>query len=150
MSLGEKEARALRPDAQAFDEVRITTVPRWKDSEMSGSEWRISAKIEFLRKGIVKHENYFGDVQTACGFAYAEMMRAQDDGKAYFAGEAEFCDQESCKEIGTVRKYLKKSWCRSGHAEELHQPTYRLFCEKHSRRGDCGLDDADTNYKETK
>lgn len=45
-----KVSKAYRPDAQAFDEVRITTVPRWKESELSGDEWRISAKMEFLNR----------------------------------------------------------------------------------------------------
>ena len=48
--------RALKPDAQAFDEVRITTVPRYKMSGLSGDEWRISGKIQLLRKGKVVAE----------------------------------------------------------------------------------------------
>lgn len=40
----------LRPDAQAFDEVRIVTVPRYKQSGLSGDEWRISAAIRLYRK----------------------------------------------------------------------------------------------------
>jgi hypothetical protein len=140
------DRRALRPDAQAFDEVRIRTVPRWKNSEMSGSEWRISAKVEFLRKGVVKHEQSFGNVETACGFAYAEYMRAHDDGKGYFAGEGEFCDQEGCAEVAQHTRWLKKEFCRSGHEQNPLGPTYRIFCQKHKQRGDCGLEDADRNY----
>ncbi len=49
--MNERVNRALKPDAQAFDEVRIRTVPRWKESGLSGDEWRISATVEFWRKG---------------------------------------------------------------------------------------------------
>jgi len=147
--LGEKERRALRPDAQGFDEIRIRTIPRYKTSGMSGDEWRIHAEIEFYRKGIKRHSVGVRDVQTAAGFVYAEMGRALDNGKGYFAGEGTFCDQEGCAELGTVKKYLKKAFCREGHDEQVSTPTYRLFCAEHSRRGDCGLEDADANYTET-
>jgi len=56
MDLNSVQRRALRPDAQAFDEVRITTVPRYKMSGLSGDEWRISGKIQLLRKGRVVAE----------------------------------------------------------------------------------------------
>jgi len=44
------------PDRQAYDEVRIITVPRYKNSELSGAEWRISAEVQFLHKGVVIFE----------------------------------------------------------------------------------------------
>jgi hypothetical protein len=43
--------RAQKPDAQAFDEVRIKTVPRYKTSGLSGDEWRISATIQLMLSG---------------------------------------------------------------------------------------------------
>jgi hypothetical protein len=58
------ERRALRPDAQAFDEVRIVTVPRYKISGLSGDEWRISSHIEFYRKGRKVHERGFGKAEV--------------------------------------------------------------------------------------
>ena len=51
--LFDKPSRALKPDAQAFDEVRIVTVPRYKRSDLSGDEWRISAEIQFYRNGVL-------------------------------------------------------------------------------------------------
>jgi len=59
-----KQQRALRPDAQAFDEVRIVTVPRYKTSGMSGDEWRISATIQFMRKGRIVHERGISSVEV--------------------------------------------------------------------------------------
>lgn len=146
--LDDGASRALRPDAQAFDEVRIVTVPRYKTSELSGDEWRISAEIKFYRNGELKHTESFGDVKTACGFAYAEYVSASDDGKAYFAGEGEFCDQEGCSSTVTTRLEINTNHCnRCGVAAEHQFPAYRMFCDKHKRRGNCGIDDSDRNYE---
>lgn len=145
-----KPDRALKPDAQAFDEVRITTVPRYKTSGMSGDEWRISAKIEFIRKGRVVHTSVASTVEHACGFLMGEFYKAIDEGKAYYAGEDDFCDQEGCSQPATVTYRVKKRFSRDNPFEwneELKQLTIRKFCAKHSKRGDCAFDDADANYE---
>lgn len=136
----------LRPDAQAFDEVRIVTVPRYKESGLSGDEWRISASIQLYRKGILIHERGVRNVEMGCIFAAATYYEAQDDGKGYFAGDGILCDQEGCSAGATVRYRLIKTFCREGHEGEPHRPTYRHFCEQHKQRGDCGLEDSDRNY----
>lgn len=38
---------------ETYDEVRLRQVERWKESELSGDEWRFSWTIELLRKGKV-------------------------------------------------------------------------------------------------
>jgi hypothetical protein len=136
----------IRPDAQAFDEIRIRVVPRFKESELSGSEWRISAWVEFYRKGRLRHEATFRDIETACGFLYSELHRAIDQGKAYFASEDNICDQEGCANEATLRYSLKNRFCKDGHLTAADKRDIRQFCERHKQRGDCGLDDADTNY----
>lgn len=146
--MSEKLSMALRPDAQAFDEVRITTVPRWKESELSGCEWRISAKIEYLRNGVVKHEAYAGDTKTACGLAYYHYVNAMDNAKGYFASADDFCDQEGCKEKATVVYQLKETYCNRGHKNEKFTPQHRQFCERHKHRGDQSFEDSDSNYVE--
>lgn len=148
-------SRALRPDAQAFDEVRITTVPRYKTSGLSGDEWRISAKIEFMRKGKVVHEERSRDIQMACYHVGYLHSKACDDAKGYFAGEGDACDQEGCSEPATVTYAKKKDYCeRCGKPSEIvaitlngDRKSLRRFCDRHSTRGDCGLDDCDTNYE---
>jgi len=147
MELGSKPGRALRPDAQAFDEVRITTVPRYKRSGLSGDEWRISAKIELLRKGRVIVEEYAGTVQAATAMLPGLFLKAIDDGRAWFAGEGDFCDQEGCSEPATVTYRLRKSYCMEGHPSDPLSPLFRRFCQRHAKRGDCGLEDADANYE---
>jgi hypothetical protein len=138
---------ALRPDAQAFDEVRIVTVPRFKQSGLSGDEWRISAEAQFYRKGELIFSAGCRNVQTACGLAYGWYVQAVDDGKGYFAGDGVTCDQEGCAAVATVRYRRLFEYCDRGHQ---HAPPtvalYRHFCDRHKTRGDCALDDADVNY----
>ena len=151
MNPKEQVHRAQRPDGQAFDEIRIVTVPRYKTSGLSGDEWRISATIQFWRKGKMIHEsNGLRNVETAIGFVMAEYYRAIDDAKGYYAGIEDYCDQEGCAEKATVTYRVKEEFSdRRPH--EWHGPTIfpyiRKFCAKHSRRGDCGFDDADSNYE---
>jgi hypothetical protein len=147
MNLGDKVTRALRPDAQAFDEVRITTIPRYKMSGMSGDEWRISAKIQLLRKGRVVAEKGMRNVETCAQALPYFILESMDNGLGYFAGEGDFCDQEGCSEIATVTYRKKADFCREGHESKTFWQSIRRFCAKHSKRGDCGLDDADRNYE---
>jgi hypothetical protein len=141
--------RDLKPDAQAFDEIRITTVPRYKTSYLSGDEWRISAKIEFYRKGELILERYMSNIETACYHLGSTYSEACNNGNGLFAGEGNFCDQEGCKESATVTYKKKFDYCRLGHKHEITTPTAKIrkFCARHSTRGNCGLDDADANYE---
>ena len=76
------ESRVPLPDHQTFDAVRIitdgeyvgdfgcdqieiVTVPRFKDSFLSGSEWRISVEIRFLSRGILIKTERDGTVLDA-------------------------------------------------------------------------------------
>lgn len=148
MNLDTRQTRDLKPDAQAFDEVRVTTMPRYKTSELSGDEWRISAKIEFMRKGRVVATETCRDVETACRLMAWFHSKACGEGKGFFAGEGDLCDQEGCAETATVTYRKKQDYCREGHAHEIkYGEKTRRFCARHSTRGDCGLDDADANYE---
>lgn len=150
MDLGAKWNRGIKPDAQAFDEVRIVTVPRYKTSGLSGDEWRISASMQFFRKGKMVHEKSVRDVKVACAMVAAEYYHAIDDGKGFYAGEESKCDQEGCSEEATVTYMVKEEFAKED-PHQWHRPpifkTYRRFCAKHSRRGDYGFDDSDANYK---
>lgn len=145
--LGEKIWYGYRPNTQGFDEVRIITVPRYKQSGLSGDEWRISSETRFYRAGVLIHSVAHGNVETACGMAYGDYVSAISDGKGYFAGDGTRCDQEGCAEHATVFYQMKKQFCREGHETTPHNITIRSFCERHKQRGDCSLDDADRNYE---
>jgi hypothetical protein len=148
-----KPDRALKPDAQPFDEVRIFTVPRFKTSGMSGNEWRISATVEFYRKR-KKVAEYEGlrDVETAVRLLDSLWLRALDDGKGYFAGEGEVCDQEGCSQPAEVTYRLKKRYCSEPYVHDGtpypdHDVVIRKFCARHSKRGDSDFSDCDDNYE---
>lgn len=135
----EKYARALRPDHQMFDEVVIRTVPRYKDSHLSGEEWRISATIEYKCKGKTMREASYRDIATALDFSKAEYWRGCDNGREDIPYEQEFCDQEGCK----------NKWSHLFKMKEVPKDLYphRAFCERHKRRGDQDLHDRDENYE---
>lgn len=141
-----KQLNAIKPDAQAFDEIRIFTVPRFKESELSGDEWRISAQIDFMRKGDVICSTQVSRVEVAAGMVYAEMMRAQDNGHGYFAGNGYHCDQEGCKKESSVTYKLKQGYDRH-HKDDVYTGALRHFCDQHSNRGDASLDDSMQNYE---
>ena len=144
------ERRAIKPDAAAFDEIRIVCVPRYKESELSGSEWRVSYHTEFYRNGNLVFRN---DVHTSLDFAVHLLshtyLNAIDNGFAMYAGEGDFCDQEGCKNKATVKLVQTKEGCgRCGNVKEPEfQTPYRLFCDRHKVRGDSSIDDADCNYQ---
>jgi len=141
-----KPRRALRPDAQAFDEVRLITVPRYKESELSGDEWRISVKAQYLRKGRVLYEESIAhNMEGAASYlGYKYVLAGEKVG--YYGGEENFCDQEGCSQRATTTYQLKKNYCRSGHESDPYGVEVRMFCDKHNQRGNCGLEDADSNY----
>ena len=141
-------------DRQVFDEVRIVTVPRWKESELSGSEWRISARIQLLKKGIVLYEEGFRDVETAGNLLAWVMVNAAENKIEWPEKRlANFCDQEGCAVDAVYFFRIKKHFCVGGGncgQEQKHYDGnfYVQFCERHKHRGDCGLEDADDNYEE--
>lgn len=152
-TINSKYWRALKPDAQAFDEIRLVTKPRYKTSGLSGDEWRISIDAEFYRKGKLIHTEWVGhDMEGASknlGWKFGEVC---DLGKAMFGGEDDICDQEGCSEKATTVYKLKERVCKycaekNSHYEEDRQKWIRLFCDKHKTRGDSSLEDQDTNYE---
>lgn len=143
-----KVKKHLRPDHQMFDEVKIVTVPRYKESEISGDEWRISSCLQFLCKGIVMHERCFSDIKTAIDFIGAEYWVGAEQGRERINEENAYCDQEGCVKKPTVFYKLKKQFNSDGDIKKYQFDQHRSFCERHKRRGDCGLEDADTNYEE--
>lgn len=141
-----KSRRDLKPDAQAFDTIIIKTIPRFKDSYLSGSEWRIHAETEFYRKGKLVKSVGCSNIQNACYLVGAKHMEACDNAEGYFAGEGDICDQEGCNNLATYKHNKKFDYCRDGHKSESPANAYRLFCDRHKNRGDGSYDDENSNY----
>jgi hypothetical protein len=140
-------SRANRPDGQFVDEVRIVTVPRWKESELSGDEWRISARIAFYRKGILVGEARSNNIRSAVQFVDWHMMNGGENGDIKRPEIRDLCDQEGCSRPWTTMLNLKKRYSNDGFVHPGACPEYRCFCDRHKERGDCGLEDADSNYE---
>ncbi len=142
--------RTQKPEAQGFDEVRIVCVPYFKESDLSGSEWRTRYYTRFYRNGNLIDENCSGHTSLdhavhLLSHTYAEAL---DHGRGYFAGEGNYCDQEGCAKLATVYLEQIKTGCgRCGTVKESeYSRPWRAFCEDHSTRGDSRLDDMDANY----
>lgn len=143
-------------DDEWVDEVRITTVPRWKSSDLSGDEWRTSAQVTILRKGVVMRSRNYHSISDALrflgsivGFAPADY-ESDEPGRDAGLTEDDRCFQPGCPEPWTVEMNKTKRGCREGHVENIPQDWSQhhvRWCDLHTRRGDCGLDDADDIYE---
>lgn len=146
---------AQRPDAQEFDEIRIKTIPRFKDSYMSGSEWRISALVSVYQKGRLCFQRSFRDIDAAIPRLQSVLDEASENrpDNVNFAGDGEHCDQEGCSEKTTIVKRFKKTYCTGGgncgqETDNYENITLRHFCKSHSVRGTSDLEDCDSNYED--
>lgn len=139
------------PDDEYYDKITIEAVPRYKTSEMSGDEWRVSATMKFWRKGQLVFERSFNKMETAA-IAMPWFFRTASEGDDFKqAKDEKLCDQPGCGAAAINEVRLKKEYSERG--EELSERNMssfekrRKFCERHLRRGDCGLEDSDKNYE---
>lgn len=138
-------------DDEFFDHVEINCIERWKESELSGDEWRFSYEVSFWRKG-----------QKLLSASFSKLAWALDAvpylRKTYAPGSKEthvefvedgYCMQPGCLNKATLEYRKIKDWCnRCGESKEIQYiEKRRRFCNSHRYRGDCGLDDSDINYE---
>jgi len=135
-------------DDEWYDAINIYCVERWKDSEISGDEWRFTYVADFMRKGSVQktlraHKLAWLLPTIAAHQSFAPVGD-DDDARQDFN---EVCFQPGCGREATHEFRKVKDWCPScGTSHSGHGDKGRRFCDRHKRRGDCGLDDADSNY----
>lgn len=145
-----KPGHRRHPKFVVFDEVRMTTVPRYKTSELSGDEWRTSVRVQLLFKEVVIVEKSFSAMAAAVMYLGPLMDELPIPDKVLDL-EKGYCDQPGCANAAVSKYRLKKLY--SAHGEELAERDkpwpyeYRQFCRKHLRRGDGALEDADDNYE---
>ena len=136
-------------DDEWFDEVRITTVPRYKTSGLSGDEWRRSARIELLRKGKVQSTTSLTKMLYAIMDLPHVWLQAEESWNNWDEEmKRGLCMQPGCSKPATVTYRYKAFYSRDGTCEEPQEPTYIVFCDEHKERGDCGLEDCDANYQD--
>ena len=143
-------------DDEYIDEIRIKLVPRFKTSGLSGDEWRISAVIQFSRKGQVLWEKAFSKLSAAVNALPWFFMVAPEHSEGEFKmrskeEELALCQQPGCSEPSVKRYRFKKVRdCKSSGDMKVPGPSFEYvtaFCQRHAHRGDCGLEDCDTNYE---
>jgi len=138
-------------DDEGIDRIEIVATPRYKTSGLSGNEWRVGATIRFYRKGQQIYDEFRTNMAAAVRHLPYLLDQAPERSERALWGldEAE-CHQFGCAEPATVILRLKSEYGRQGegplpdHGIWEHR---RAFCARHARRGDCGLEDADSNYE---
>lgn len=136
------------------DEVRVITRERYKTSGMSGDEWRFHRVLQVFRKGRMLFERAFnGDVTEVVAFAPLAIAEFFDNGipQELVGFDATLCFQPGCPNPATSEFEIIEEFGRQGerlHPEEgAYSVKRRKFCQKHLRRGDCGREDCDENYR---
>jgi len=139
-------------NCEGFDRVEIECVERWKESHLSGDEWRFSYVVRAYFKGAVVLEYSRSGLREAVAHLPYEMdqVRDKDAANTWQERRENCCDQPGCARKPTRWFRINAEYSAQGEgplpSRGFHH--YRKFCERHSRRGDCALEDADANYTE--
>lgn len=146
------------PDDPWYDTCVVETIERWKESELSGDEYRFSYRVSFMRKGHVLLQRSYGSWKAALAFipglSYNDAPSGADEEYEHSVVIDErytFCFQPGCSEIATREFRIVKLYDDRGSEVHMSKDTdYRFrFCDKHGgSRGDCGLLDSDANLIE--
>jgi hypothetical protein len=65
----------LHHDDEGVDRIEIDIVPRFKTSDLSGDQWRVSARLRAYRKGELVGEQSYHNMETAVCFLWAILAR---------------------------------------------------------------------------
>jgi hypothetical protein len=122
------------------DELRVSKVYRYKTSFASGDEWRASfGNVSYYRNGEYIGYPTIRELDTLLWVVvYMVPKEVKINGPLYGIGD--LCDQTGCCDRYTVTYSMKDV------SQQPHQNGIRKFCNLHSTRGDCSLEDCDDNY----
>lgn len=134
-------------ESEFIDEIKVRVVPRFKESELSGCEWRRHAQVTLLHKGEVVLEIGYGDVDTAAVGIPWLLRTLYEHEFTHPDPNNEKCFQPGCAEKGTVKLYLKHEYAQGHELPDKGFKLYRRFCLEHSERGDSDFEDCDANYE---
>jgi len=144
----------LHPDDERFDRIDIQLNERWKESELSGDEYRFSWSAHFIRKGEVILVLSASTLDWLLKGLQWRALTSGEDGRfdsAAWDRTRDKCDQPGCAEIPTIFYKRLKRFTKQGDelapSSYLDGHEYRQFCDEHKTRGDCSRDDADHNYE---
>ena len=139
------------PDFEMYDEIRFSVLPRYKQSELSGDEWRQSIVVHFMFKGEPIKTFTASDMRTALLLAGGWYLTDSFLSDRQLELEKAKCDQPNCLREDVTKVQIIRETADDGswlETSEYLTPHYRQFCPDHITRGDCGREDADSNYTE--
>src|SRR5687768_12487976 len=132
-------------DDEIIDDVRIVIVTRWKDSDASGSEWRVSAITELRRKGTLLVQHPYHTMRDAVAHlpwllrTWSETLEEEATEKwlSRIDQDKVTCHQPGCSEPSAVVYRLREEFSPGGDrldARDLgDSPQYRSFCRSEER-----------------
>lgn len=144
------------PEWQMYDEIKISTNIRRKESELSGDEFRISVVVKAYFKGHEVKSLVFSDMPTSLQLLYARLYHPEnEDGaipKEIVESDKIHCDQPGCPLNGNRFFWIKQLFAKDGSRIDSIDYKgiryYRRFCDQHADRGDCDREDCNDNMIE--
>ena len=139
---------------EIWDEVSITTTPRFKESDITGSEWRTSVLIQVKWKGNVILQKVVGDIDYATRWlVYAisneDIRYDMIKEKRKVTGKT-YCSQPGCQKQSAFGPYQMVKRRRNDGSEILKDSLLYnerfFFCGIHHERGNSDLEDKEVNY----
>ena len=137
-------------NGETFDEITLRVVPRFKESEVSGDQWRHLVQVELRFKGVTMVALTYRRMQDALMMLPSAWILAQEPvSDQFLAIERERCDQPGCPRVAEFRCELVRETSSDGYyiADEGRSPAFRKFCESHHHRGNQSREDCDDNYR---
>jgi len=150
------------PEDDGILSMEYEMLPRWKESELSGDEWRYTRILTVVRrnpnKTFLNHNTNNRTVREYRDLDIVSILGKfiAENHRPYFGlvekfGDITLCFQPRCMNEPTVLYRIKQEW--TTHSERGHKMVrdygipVRAFCGDHRHRGDCDLEDADDNYE---
>jgi hypothetical protein len=146
------------PEDEWYDMIVTEIIERYKTSGLSGDEWRFSYVARIFWKGqqigvlrgmnmekLVRKLDYHLNLRDQLDKNDPEYIHWPDEKE-----RAEYCAQPGCCNKATTTYRLKHEYCSGfggcGSLKRVSFVSLIRFCQKHVCRGDCALQDADSNY----
>ena len=140
------------PNWEQYDEISMKVVPRFKQSELSGDEWRTSILIEFFHKCTRVKVESARNMHIASMLLGSMLLNDFDNSmESILPIESTHCDQPGCNKLDNSRFTIGKLVDNEGQwldMSEQHGTYYQQFCTTHSTRGDSDREDCDGNLIE--
>lgn len=139
-------------DDDYVDEIRVVVRERYKTSGLSGDEWRFHRVMQLYRKGTLLGERAFnGSIEKVAAYVPLAMAELMESGDVTLPKLDHLCFQPGCANVAVSEYELIEEFGRQGEKldkNDLGSSKHRRrFCAKHLRRGDCGREDSDVNYR---